>query len=258
MSNIINSLIDALFGKTEKPMGPTMKYTIPHTPTPSDEDVAASRDYKNRYGNPNEVAVDGTRVIDSGDGNIKYTQQGTKVDTAPRKDVPHLDRTDQLFDANPKPASVDTADTIYKSQMMANTSPISALGFDINKGVFSPRDPNTPLTDGGAYDPKKDRFWADTEDPHSITHENTHRGMKLLRDKGHNIPKSAEENLVRAVMLNRFGDVESAAGSESARQVNVARKKMTDKEFFDLLTNLDDAANKELGQRTWDRHGGVN
>jgi hypothetical protein len=254
MSDIVNNIIDALFGKTEKPV----KYTTPRTPTPSDEDVAASRDYKNRYGNPNEVTVDGTREINSGDENIKYTQQGTKVDTAPKKDVSYLHSTKQLYDTNPKPASVDTADTIYKAQMMSNTSPLSALGFDVNKGVFSPKDPNVSLSHGGIYNRTRDKFWADTEDPNSIVHESTHRGMQLLRDKGHKIPDSAEENLVRAVLLNRFGDIESGAGSESARQVNVARQKMSQKEFFDLLTKLDDAANKELGQRTWDRHGGVN
>jgi hypothetical protein len=243
-----------LFGNTEKPV----KYTTPRTAIPTNEDVAASRDYKNRYGNSNEVDVNGTREVNSDNQNVRYTQQGTKVSNIPRADVPNLHRSKQIYTTTPSPASVDTADTIYKAQMMANTSPVSALGFDIDKGTFANKDPNTPLTHGGMYNQTRDRFWADTEDPNAIVHESTHRGIKLLRDKGHNIPDSAEENLVRAVLLNRFGDIESGAGSTAAQQVNVARQKMSQKEFFDLLTTIDNAANKELGQRTWDRHGGVN
>jgi len=256
MSDIMKFL-DNLFNRTEKPV--PVKYTIPITAIPTNEDVAASRDYKNRYGNSNEVNVDGTRVIDSGDGNIKYTQEGTLISNAPAQNAVRMYKDKSIWGPTKSPASQELADAVYKSQMMANTSPVSALGFDLDKNTFI-KDDGTPLNYGGMYNETRDRIWSNLKSSGNPVHESTHRGLRMLRDKGYNIPDGQviDEDTVRAILLNRFGDIESNLGPVSAAEVKRAQERMKIKEFNDLLTRADDAANKELGQRTWDRHGGVN
>lgn len=259
MSDIVNSLIDALFGKTEKPMGPTMKYTTPRTPIPSDEDVAAARDYGNKYGNSNEVNVDGPREVNSDNENVRYTQPGTNISNAPARNAVRMYDDKSIWKPTQSPASQELADAVYKSQMMANTSPVSALGFDLDKNTFI-KDDGTPLNYGGMYNETRDRIWSNTKSSGNPVHESTHRGLRMLRDKGYDVPDSGtiDEDMVRAILLNRFGDIESGSGSVAAEEVKRAQERMKTKEFNDLLTRIDDAANKELGQRNWDRHGGVN
>ena len=254
MSGLIEGLLGALFTKTEKPV----KYTTPITPIPSDEDVAATRDYKNKYGNSNEVNVDGPREVNSGNENVRYTQPGTSLSNAPARNAVRMYDDKSIWKPTQSPASQELADAVYKSQMMANTSPVSALGFDLDKNTFI-KDDGTPLNYGGMYNETRDRIWANVKSSGNPVHEATHRGLRMLRDKGYNIPDGQiiDEDTVRAILLNRFGDIESDAGPISAQEVARAKERMKIKEFNDLLTRADDAANKELGQRTWDRHGGV-
>lgn len=258
MSGLIDGLLGALFAKTEKPMGPTMKYTTPVTPIPSDEDVAAARDYKSKYGNSNEVSVDGPKEINSDNENVRYTQPGTSLSNAPARNAQAMYDDKSIWKPTQSPATQKLADAVYKSQVMANTSPVSALGFDLDKNTFI-NDDGTPLNYGGMYNETRDRIWSNTRSSGNPVHEATHRGLRMLRDKGHDIPDEEiiDEDMVRAILLNRFGDIESNLGSLSAEQVKRAQNRMNSKEFLDLLTRVDNAANKELGQRTWDRHGGV-
>ena len=56
------------------------KYTRPEPePFPAREDVIAARDYKERFGNPNEVMIKGERVIEPPHGNVRYRQEGTPL-----------------------------------------------------------------------------------------------------------------------------------------------------------------------------------
>lgn len=255
MSGLIEGLLRALLTKTEKPI----KYTIPITPIPSDEDVAAARDYKNKYGNSNEVSIDGPREVNLEYENVRYTQPGTSLSNAPARNAVRMYDDKSIWKPAQSPATQKLADAVYKAQMMSNTSPVSALGFDIDKNTFI-EDDGTKLSHGGMYNETRDRIWSNTKSSGSPVHESTHRGLRMLRDKGHDIPDDdvTNEDIVRAIQLNRFGDIESSAGPIAAEQVKRAQNRMSNKEFLNLLTRIDNAANKELGQRTFDRHGGVN
>lgn len=171
-------------------------------PYPSDNDVALARKADASYGDPAAGYVNGP---------------GAKIQAANIIHIPALFGTNPTFNevlTNKMPrAGVDqpTSDALMKGYLASRHSAVAGLGFDPHQTVISPQS-DKALNVAGMYQPAGDKLWFDKQaQPEAVVHESMHRGMNQLRQAGM-MPEAAnnirEESLVRALMMNKFGNLE--------------------------------------------------
>lgn len=219
----------------------------------SDEEAQEARRYKTRYGNSNERDIINT----------------TEVSQEPARGQLLADRYNEnrlwKYPAPKRELGWDRADRLYANQMMANTSPIAALGFDPEVMSLSDK---ADITSRGGFLPSNKRIWAELNSSTPV-HESIHRGYAILRDDPEAkklINKWDEEVMTRAEMIRRFGPsaetdgvqmYDERRGEKFPPSVTHALKALERDDYRKALREIDKIAHRKLAERIIEREGGV-
>ena len=249
------------------------KYTRPEPePFPAREDVIAARDYKERFGNPNEVMIKGERWIEPPHGNVRYRQEGTPLrqvskgqaaDAWNEYRLPENRDKEILSKVKKTPLDEAAADALYAEQIAANRSSIGMMAFDPDRIAISPSNRGrTTIGLGGMYrGGREDMAWQDQDDPGAMVHEMFHRGLKPLMAKDRN--KYDEETMVRALIQRHHGDIEEKGFRPENRdektqpgwaQIQRAKRAINDPEFVKELDKYERMAGEVVAARNLERH----
>lgn len=249
------------------------KYTRPEPePFPTREDVIAARDYKERFGNPNEMMIRGTRVIEPPHGNVRSKEEGTPLRQVSKGQAaeawneyrrPENRDKEILSKVNKTPLDEAAADALYAEQIAANRSSIGMMAFDPDRMAISPSNRGrTTIGLAGMYrGGREDMAWQDQDDPGAMVHEMFHRGLKPLMAKDKN--KYNEEMMVRALIQRHHGDIEEKGFRPENRdektqpgwaQIQSAKRAMNDPEFVKELDKYERMAGEVVAARNLERH----
>lgn len=218
-------IIDRLFGTGAKSEGPppdpgrSWDMDPPTVAWPTKEDVEAAREYKRMYGNPNEYMIDGPRMV-----NRQYERPGRQFLMATPKDAARWYNDDDTSGVKIQSANQEQADEQYAGQLAAQTDPFGYLGYDPTRIIVNNPRRGREWGLGGAYDPKSDVMMYGGQSQSTIAHESMHRGLAALRKENSKIQKDTpfrEEELVRRMMMDRFGPIERM----SLEKDNIPREK---------------------------------
>lgn len=240
---------------------------------PTVDEAEEAREYRQRYGNPNEVPLD----------------QGTKQSTlwlSGRKLADRLnyeDEPDRGFKDMPKPTPMtrEIANQMQREQLASNKGPISALGFDPSTSVVTP---DAGVTVAGLTFPT--RTWASINetDRSSLTHESVHKGLRdfiysdpelrkrvdrygsvSVNDKGIRTAVDGDELVTRALINRHLGPVEyytnfaadpkdyRGGNAQVLKAINLA---LDDPEFEKLLQDIEKKGHHAGAQRLINRGQG--
>lgn len=240
----------------DEPQNPERSWDMdpPVSQYTSDEEAREARLYKVRHGNPNEHDIHaGTRI--------------SREETAGDELANRWNTLDMFYrPAKEKQLGWDRADRVYATQMDANKSPISALGFDPSR--ISTSD-NSNINMKGGYFPKTDRIWAALSIPGNVAHESMHRGQyKIMNDpEGAKLMKDEDlETHVRANMMRTFGPSAEAEPIRHSRNygylghnphIEKAKQILSDKSYQKKLRAIDRVAHRLLAEEIIARQGGV-
>ena len=249
------------------------KYTRPELePFPAREDVIAARDYKERFGNPNEMMIRGTRVIEPPHGNVRSKEEGTPLRQVSKgqaaeawNEYRRSENRDKeiLSKVNKAPLDEAAADALYAEQIAANRSSIGMMAFDPDRMAISPSNRGrTTIGLAGMYmGGREDMAWQDQDDPGGMVHEMFHRGLKPLMAKDRN--KYNEEIMVRALIQRHHGDIEEKSFRPENRdektqpgwaEIQRAKRAMNDPEFVKELDKYERMAGEVIAARNLERH----
>jgi len=203
-------------------------------PWPTAADVAAAREYRQRFGNINEQDINAGLLA-----NVVPAAQAINQGA--------------FTDQRQAPLDKDTADRLYAAQIAAQRSPLGYLGYDVNRMVVSPAGPAIKANYVGEYLPQQDRFWSDLNFPTNPVHESIHRGIELLRRQGTKIDPEMEEAIVRAQMQKYYGKVEKT----NQEEIDQGSRMLNSPYQVKVMDEINQKANEAIAQRLIAKQGGV-
>lgn len=220
-----------LFGSSETPV----TVAPPLGTYPTKDDARFARDSGFGYGENWQGVLDVVRALS--DAGAPISADGMYLD-----DVPSIPTTPVVDD-----------DSVMRAALAANRSPLAALGFDPRKASVDVVSKGMNVE--GFYDPKKDfifysRNSASDPEGSALTHEATHRGIKMLQDSPNAVDwpnGSSEEIVVRQLMKANTGDPEQGPTADRYKAGGWYLRDTADGRKF--LETLQHAAQREIARR---------